>query len=65
MVLVNSGFHAPKNFSENNPKLGHGAPSKRLANPVLRQRSFKLYRFAGRRMRRARHVARMGERRGV
>jgi hypothetical protein len=26
MVLVNSGFHAPKNFSEINPKLRKEAP---------------------------------------
>jgi len=38
-VLVNSGFDTPNNFSKNNPKLGHGAPSKRLARR-LRPKTF-------------------------
>ena len=63
-VLVNSGFDTPKNFSEINPKLGHGAPQKDSPG-VLGRRSFKLHRFVVRRMRSAEHVARMGERRRV
>jgi hypothetical protein len=40
MVSVNSGFHTRKNFSENFPQFWH-TPSKRLASPILGQKSLK------------------------
>jgi len=40
MVLVNSGFHTQKNFSENYPQFTH-APWKMFTTPVLRPKRFK------------------------
>jgi len=45
-VLVNSGFHMHKNFSENYPCFGH-TPSNILARPILGQKSFKNIGFKG------------------
>jgi len=37
-MLVNSGFHTPKNFSDNDPQFGH-VHSKTFASPVLGRKS--------------------------
>ena len=44
IVLVNSGFHTHKNFTENYPCFGH-TPSNISASPVLGQKSFKVTGF--------------------
>jgi hypothetical protein len=48
MVLVNSGVHTQKNFSENYPLFGH-AVLKVFASPVLGQNHFKNIHFSGHR----------------
>jgi len=40
MVLVTSGFHVPKNFSENYALFAH-APIQTLASPVLGRKSLR------------------------
>jgi len=42
MVLVNSGLHKRKNFSENYPQLGHASITS-VSSPMLVQKNLKFW----------------------